>query len=262
MYGRFTFLACGVLWLCFAGVAGAADVDIRPLDGAPPHIDAVVDSVWSNATIQYITKVISGSNPSSPSDSSGSWRMLWDSKYLYVLVDVNDDSLRNDSSQSNSWEDDSAEVYIDGNNSKGASTDENDYQYCIRWNTVVETPRENFHQPASLQGVEYAVTNTTTGYRFEIKLPWATLIGKSPRGGQLIGVDVFINDDDDGGDSREAQLSWHAATGDGWNTPSMWGTAYLIPSKKAGAPDAGGWSIVRRHMGDSWLDAGRDGCNA
>jgi len=257
MCKRLIYLVSFVLVLGLAGTASGvhpgADLDIPVPEGPSPVIDGIIDDAWSIASIQYITRHISDSAPSSDADCSGSWRMLWDGDYLYVLVDVNDEALYNDTAFANSWQDDSVEVYFDGNNSKGGSTDQDDYQYCFRWGPEVEpTPREYFHSPGSLEGVKYAVITTDDGYLFEIGLPWSTLIGGPPAGGQLIGVDVFINDDDNGGDSRETQLSWHATEGTGWNTPSMWGTAWIIPGRKASGPKPANGVLHQ----DTWANLG------
>ncbi|MFB0555068.1 MAG: CBM9 family sugar-binding protein [Phycisphaerae bacterium] len=248
-----------VLVLAFAGITSAvnpdADIDIPSPEGDSPVIDGIIDDVWSLASTQYITILVSDSAPSSDADCSGSWRTLWDGDYLYVLVDVNDEALYNDTALANSWQDDSVEVYFDGNNSKGDSTDEDDYQFCVRWSTEaseVEQLREYFHSPDSLVGMKYAVVTTDDGYLFEIGLPWSTLIGGPPEGGQLIGMDVFINDDDNGGDSRETQLAWHAPEGIGWNTPSMWGTAWIVPGRKASGPKPTNGAIVE----DTWANLG------
>ena len=248
-----------VLVLAFAGIASAvnpdADIDIPSPEGDSPVIDGIIDDVWSLASQQFITTTVNGSDPGGPSDLSGSWWTLWDGDYLYVLVDVNDEVLFNDTALGSSWQDDSVEFYFDGNNSKGDSTDEDDYQFCIRWSpqaNVAEQLREYFHSPDSLEGFVYAVTTTDDGYLFEVGLPWSTLIGGPPEGGQLIGVDVFINDDDDGGGSRETQLAWHAVEGIGWETPSMWGTAWIVPGRKASGPKPTNGAIVE----DTWANIG------
>jgi len=192
-----------------------------------PVIDGFVDDVWSFSTEQSINVHINADPPSGATDCSGTWRALWDWEYLYLLVEVKDEMLLHDSTYDRSWEDDSVEVYVDGDNSKRISVDENDHQYCFRWYTQVETPRAHHHGEPSLEGVEYAVDTNSNGYLFEIRLPWVSIMGKQPSAGQLIGIDVFINDDDDGG-SRDTQISWYATDGTGWNTPSMWGTGLLV----------------------------------
>jgi hypothetical protein len=258
MSKKLIYFVSFVLVLGLAGIASAvnpgADIDIPVPEGDSPIIDGIIDDVWSIASQQFITIPIDGSQPA-PADCSGSWRMLWDGDYLYVLVDVNDEALHNDTALANSWQDDSVEVYFDGNNSKGASTDEDDYQFCIRWSTEAseaEQLREYFHSPDSLEGMKYAVVTTDDGYLFEVGLPWTSLIGGPPEGGQLIGVDVFINDDDDGGDSRENQISWHAPEGVGWNTPSMWGTAWIVPGRKASGPKPNNGAVLV----ETWANLG------
>lgn len=209
------------------GADTGPDVDVEiPSAEAPPILDGVVDDIWSLCTEQPITVTLSGAPPKSPSDCSGSWRALWDPENLYVLVDVKDEALFNDSSRNQSWQDDSVEVYVDGDNSKGFSVDNNDHQYTFRWNTVAEEPRAYHHGAPSLIGVEYAVATTGHGYLFEIKLPWMSIRGVPASFGELIGIDVFINDDDNGG-NRETQIAWHTTDENGWQTPSMWGTALL-----------------------------------
>lgn len=201
----------------------ARDFD-TPKAATPPTIDAKVDEMWANASVQYISTVADGTAPSSPLDCSGSFRVMYDSGSLYMLVDVNDEALVQDSDAAQGWLDDRVEIFLDGNNSKDAAQDTTkDCQYCFRWNhAVVETPVEWYRSPDSLVGVKYAVTNTSTGYRMEIQLPWSVAIGGQPSEGQSIGIDVMINDDDDGGD-RDCQMSWHGAA----HVPSSWGTGLI-----------------------------------
>jgi hypothetical protein len=204
-----------------------ADVLIPSPNAAMPVIDGVIDAVWSFSTEQSITHTVMGSRPSGPADCSGTWRALWNWEYIYVLVVVRDEELRADSGILRSWNDDSVEFYIDGNNSKGISVDNDDHQYTFRWNTRVETPRAYHHGEPSLVGVEYAVKTTDDGYLFEIRIPWKSIMGQSPTEGQHIGIDVWINDDDDGGE-RDSQISWFGTNRNGWNNPSLWATGILV----------------------------------
>ena len=226
-----------VLSLAGKTTAQNPDVLIRNPDMAMPVLDGVVDEVWSLSTEQSMGITVSGSAPDSPADCSGSWWALWNWEHLYVLVDVYDETLVQDSDASQGWLDDRVEIFIDGANNKGTSTDENDYQYNFRWNHgAVETPVEWYNPPGSLEGVEYAVVTTGSGYLLEVKLPWLTMIGGSPQAGQLIGIEVMIDDDDDGGD-RDTQVAWYMTTLDDPHNPSLWGTAELVAGNKAGAPN-------------------------
>ncbi len=244
MCRRTIYLTLFVLVLGLAGYVSADEEGVKiPAAGSQqPILDGVVDNVWFLSTEQFLTITLEGSDPSSPDDCSGSWRALWDSEYLYVLIDVNDEALVQDSDAGSGWDDDRIEFFIDGDNSKGTSTDDkNDYQYCFRWNNgEVETPVEWYFRNSTenaLEGLEYAVATTDSGYLFEIKLPWLTMIGGPPQLGQLIGIDVVIDDDDDGG-GRDTQVSWYIETTPPHN-PSLWGTALLVlgADKEAGNPN-------------------------
>ncbi|MHC4147801.1 MAG: sugar-binding protein, partial [Planctomycetota bacterium] len=155
-----------------------------------------------------------------------------------MLVEVNDEALTSDSGGGgNKWNDDSVEVYVDGDNSKATSPDTNDHQYTFWWgNEAYEEPSAIHNGAPSLVDVEYAIKTTDEGYMLEIKLPWMSIMGASPTPGQQIGFDVWINDDDDGGD-RDSQVSWYSTDGNGWQDPSVWAVAVLEASDKAANPN-------------------------
>jgi len=239
MCRKLLFVLSLTVVLSLVGKAPAQDADvlIRSPDLAMPAIDGVMEEVWSYSTEQEITKVTAGSNPSSPADCSGTWRALWDWDHIYVWVEVNDEALDNDSGSGSKYQDDSVEFYVDGDNSKGDTCDENDHQYTCRWNNAeIEEPSAIHNGEPSLVGFEYAIVTTGSGYIYEARIPWMSIMGKSPAAGQLIGIEVWINDDDDGGD-RDSQISWFGTDGNGWQTPSMWATGQLVAGNKAGVPN-------------------------
>lgn len=209
------------------GGAGTRDFEILPADPAPV-IDGEVDDVWAAASIQPIMNTINGAEPSGPDDISGQFRVLYDNENLYALVDVNDDMLVNDTSQT--WQDDSVEFYIDADNEKApAGLGGNRRQYTFGWgDTAIQGTN------TATDGVEHAQVDTATGWRIEIKFPWQSLMGSDAPVGELIGIDSFLNDDDDGDNTRETQVSWHAEDGSGWNTSAQWGTALVATGPSAG----------------------------
>jgi hypothetical protein len=226
--------------LCLAGCISSAraqdvDVQIPFLSGAGPTIDGDVDDIWSLSSAQLVAIVVEGSAPTSPADCSATWQALCNPQFLFVLVDVQDESLMQDSASG--WDDDRVEVFIDGDNSKDTAqnvTALNDYQYNFRWNhAIVEVPIEYYQ--SKVTGVEYAVLTTPTGYRMEIKLPWSTMTGKPAQLGQLIGIDVLVDDDDDGG-GRDSQISWHTPNSPP-HDPRKWGTAILAGAETPTAGD-------------------------
>ena len=210
-----------------------------PRASTAPVIDGSVDSVWSTAPSYAVANVVQGS-VSSPSDLSGSWRALWDTSYLYYLVEITDDALRNDSG-SYYWDDDSIDLYIDADNSKSTSYGANDFEYFFRWNDSVV--HEVKHGATS--GVTFSLVAVSGGYRLEARFPWSTLL-VTPVEGNLVGTDVHVNDDDDGG-SRDAKKAWFTTVDNSWLDPSLFGTVQLVaggpaptatPTHTPGAPTA------------------------
>ncbi|MFC1604139.1 sugar-binding protein [Planctomycetota bacterium] len=183
---------------------------------SPPVLDGQVDEIWAGASTQYFVPL------DDPADGSGSWKALYDSENLYVIVDVTDDSLQNDSD--GSWQDDSVELYFDGGNTKlNTPLAGDDHQYNFAW-TTDEIQGTNID--GATEGIEHAQVDTDTGWRIEIKLPWLSIQGAAPQAGDLIGIDCYYNDDDDGGDSREGKMLGFSVV-EGWNDASQWGTAIL-----------------------------------
>jgi hypothetical protein len=203
------------------------DFDIQKA-ATTPVIDGKAEAVWANATILPVTRRIDGTDPTGPLDASAQFRELYDDTYLYVFVDINDSSLRNDSSSA--YLDDSVEVYIDGDNGKGQSPlAGNNRQYTFGW-TATDIQGTN----TNITGISFAQVNTPTGWSIEIRMPWQSLLGAAAPVGKLIGVDCFYNDDDDGQDTRERQLAWHSTTGADWQIPASWGTALVAPAGPVG----------------------------
>jgi len=252
MFRKLIFVLFFVFMLSFVSGLPAQDVVI-PSPGAMPKLDGRIDEVWFFSTEQSIDTSQVGSAPSSPADGSGTWRALWDWENLYVLVEVNDDSLTADSGGgTNKWNDDSVEIYVEGDNTKASSPDENDHQYTFWWGNEVWAEPSALHNGApSIVGVEYAVVTTADGYLLEVKLPWMSIMGKAATPGQEIGFDVWINDDDDGGD-RDSQISWYSTDGNGWQDPSVWAVAVLEASDKAANPTPADGAM----HGETWASLG------
>jgi len=186
----------------------------------PVVVDGKAEALWSEARQYKIGNVIYGS-PSNDEDFSASYKAVWDEKNLYVLVDVTDENLKNDSDEF--YLDDCVEVFIDADNSKSGSYGDNDYQFHFGWAEANPSMGESQHNQT--EGVEFAVRRADAGYRVEIKFPWATL-GVEPSAGKKIGLDVHVNDDDDGGD-RDTKLTWRGKEDNAWQNPSVLGTAEL-----------------------------------
>ncbi|MGB8434535.1 MAG: DUF2341 domain-containing protein [Burkholderiales bacterium] len=199
-----------------------------PFAGGTVTIDGNgAEAGWASAAANAITTQVLGSTISGPADLSGAWKALWDSTNIYVLVAVSDNQRWNDSGGGvNFWADDSVEIYIDAtNNSKALSTyDGNDAQF---WFLVDGTIGIGPGSSLSTAGITRAVVDSGAGYVVETAIPWTTLgYASAPSAGQLIGIDVMIQDDDDGG-TRDDKLSWNSPNDLAWQNPSLFGTGVL-----------------------------------
>jgi hypothetical protein len=198
-----------------AGIPAA----VRPTD-TPPIIDGRADSIWSEIHRQKISNT-AYAPAEGREDLTAFYRAMWDQDNLYVLVNVMDDVLKNDSDEF--YFDDCVEVFIDPDNSKSPNYSDNDYQYFFEW--AQANPQMGESQHSRTDGVEFAVRRTDVGYRVEIRFPWSTL-GTDPAVGKKIGIDVHVNDDDDGGE-RDTKVMWRSVEDNTWQNPRAMGVAEL-----------------------------------
>ena len=190
-----------------------------------PVIDGTIDPVWSGANQYPIQNVIIGSAVPA-ADLSASYRALYDATNLYLLVTVSDETLINDSGTS--WYfDDGVELFVDGDHSQGASYDANDFQFGVRWsdgNTIIA----GANSAPVPTGAVASLASAPGGYRLEMRLPLSGL-SINPTAGYQFGLEVQVNDDDDGGD-RDTKISWHSLDDNTWMYPSQFGSVALSSS--------------------------------
>ena len=196
-------------------VSAEPNVAVAQYTATPPPIDGTSTSpVWdAAATYTYQHKNL-GNSP-----DTGTFKLLWDSNYLYVLATIMDGTPYQSTSV---WNGDSVEVYIDANDSKPTSYGANDFQYAFPWNGTTIT--ESKHN--ATQGVLFAQTNISGGYQMTMALPWSTLQVASPADGYFIGFDTMVNDADPA-NTLIGKLAWWATTNNSWNDPALFGNAVL-----------------------------------
>ncbi|MGG1516595.1 sugar-binding protein [Paenibacillus oryzisoli] len=179
---------------------------------SPLSINGILDeSVWSMG--QSASKVVQG-----VTDNTVTYGALWDDKYLYVGVKVLDGNLYNDS-LTDSFDDDSVELFIDADHSRGITYDLKDWQLRKRYNDT-----GLFEKLNETVGVKHAWSAIAGGYAIEMAIPWINL-GITPAAQLSIGFDIAVNDDDNGG-VREGQLVW-SGTADNWQNTSALGDLTL-----------------------------------
>ncbi|MBN1925139.1 MAG: lamin tail domain-containing protein [Prolixibacteraceae bacterium] len=196
-----------------------AQTDLQiPSTDTPPLIDGIMDDVWGTGNGYNLENYLAGSAVSS-TDFSAYFKTLWDADNLYVLVDVTDDVKIYDSGEV--WQDDAVEVYIDINNDKQTSYGADDVQYSFRWNDF-----SVYSNNGRTDGVQFSISGSTNGYLLEVSFPWETLGLNVPKAGDMLGFDVHVHDDDDGGE-RDTKKGWFTSEDQSWNNPSLFATAML-----------------------------------
>lgn len=173
------------------------------------------------------------------------WKAMYDDEYLYLLVySVND--LHNQHDSQDAWDDDDLNIYWDGNNSKGSSYDGvDDFHVLIPFLSSNGDQNVNGRR---LQGSESANLPSGNDLRFATKIHaigggdsydyhdvYEVRIKLSKAKieiGRPFGIDIHLDDDDDGGD-RDQKWGWYHKSRNGsdvdgtYKKPSLMGTAIL-----------------------------------
>ncbi|MBQ9809464.1 MAG: endo-1,4-beta-xylanase [Ruminococcus sp.] len=194
-----------------------------------PAIDGVIDDIWADAPVINIDKYSMGSG------ATGTAKVLWDSRNIYVLAEVKDPVLSKASS--NTYEQDTVEIFLDENNHKSTSYESDDIQCRVNYDG-----EKSVTDGLSTDAFKSAAAKTADGYLIEFAIP-STLGGFTS--GQVVGFDAQINDDGDGQGKRTSISNWYDLTGMGYTDVSGLGLLKLTGE----APEAE----------DVWGDADGDG---
>jgi hypothetical protein len=198
-------------------VAGA----VREFENAP-IIDGIMDFGWFDKVNYSLNKQMWGGNGiSGSSDLSAYFKIGMDQDNLYVFVDVTDDALYADSETNENWKDDKVEIYVDFGNDKLNEYGDDDHFYGF-----VHDDETFYFGPGSATGATFAEGSKNNGYMIEVSIPWST-IGGIPEFGDFIGIEVMVNDDDNGGD-RESKIAWTDDSDNSWNNPSLFGELQVL----------------------------------
>ena len=185
----------------------------------PLQVDGIKEGLYTGAENQ-ITKLIDGA-VDDRNDLSGSWTAAYTDQALYLLLEIRDDSLVS-TSEANQMTD-AVELYFDGNNAAGDTSDTDDRSFLITYGdeatlTNLTTGEED--------GSEAIFLDTDGGYVLEIAIPWS-LIGVTPVDSLRIGFDVQVDDVDLGDDNQGGKLAWSASIDSAGVQPSLLGELAL-----------------------------------
>jgi hypothetical protein len=155
---------------------------------------------WQNVpSLSLITPddVVTGSS-SSNNDASLIFKALWDSDNIYIAADVTDDVITSDD-PTQGWRDDSVEVYFDGNHDSTGPTQPDDFRPRL-------FPDGTWEDDLTAgKSATLAAQSKPGGYILEAIIPYSSLGNIIPAADKILGFDLQMNDDDDGG-SNDAVL--------------------------------------------------------
>ena len=215
----------GLVILRYTGDGSSAALDSLQT-AFPPVIDGDL-SDWANVAVVTLNAAsvsrLIGIEPSTL-DLTGYVRSVWTPTTLYVSFHVLDNRIVTDSADV--WEDDEVEVALDAQHD-GAWTSPYDKQY-----TLVADGRKSIggtlggnHQVAVRQGIR--------GWDAEIAIPWTDLGPQQLAAGRVLGLNLGLIDDDDGG-GNDSQLVWTGTRT--WAVEPTWGVLNLLPQSTPVTP--------------------------
>ncbi|MFV9568464.1 endo-1,4-beta-xylanase [Thermoanaerobacter mathranii] len=146
----------------------AVDRQVISVSQGSPVIGTNIDKIWSTEKWFYANNFVKNLN-----GATAKFKLLWDAKNLYVLVQVDDTTPSKN---------DSIEIFVDKN--QGSMSQTEIKHYTIRRDNSGNTDILNY------------VQEETNGYVVQMAIPIDDL---NPQIGTKIGFDIKVNDDKGGG---------------------------------------------------------------
>lgn len=192
-------------------------------------VDGVVDAAWASAPVIETAKRVEGD----AAGATATVRTLWRDNVLYTLFEVEDPEI--DTSNSDPWNRDGVEIFLDLGNTKSGAYGPNDTQIRITVDGDVTFGTGNEAAQRS-RLLASATSRTDGGYIVEAAID---LVGQSGGqsdvplggGGTFQGFDAQVNDARGG--SRFAVHTWAEPTGTGYQSTSRWGVVHLVDAVTA-----------------------------
>lgn len=175
-----------------------------------PKIDGEIDDIWKEA------QEISTDGEKTTSDiATAKVKLLYDTDTIYVLAKVSDKKEMTENTDP--WECDSIEIYIDENKSQGNSYDSNTVQLRIGADGVMtgDGPAWNNRSAALIS----AVKKVSGGYIVEAAYKFKEAKANP---GSSMGFNVHVNDAELYG-KRKGYSSWNPDQDSSYNNPSRFG---------------------------------------
>jgi PKD repeat protein len=161
------------------------------------------------------------------SDNTATVSLTWDEDNLYFGFDITDTNLQASGTDEDDQLhlDDSVEIYLDTVNDGGAAMQLDDYHFIINLNGALVDDQ------GTGSGKNYSWTSHIN-YTIDLDgmaIPWSD-IGGAPVTGDIIGLDLCVNDLDDPADGRKL-FDWCNLAS--WAVPDGWGDATFMDDNTA-----------------------------
>jgi len=165
-------------------------------------------------SLKEISLVENGDGPDvqcrGENDLSGDLYLGWDSKHLYIAVDVSDDVAHSFSSESEVWKGDGLMIAIDPDLDGGFGYNGKDYVFTQALMAKKPDKEEQDEGDEAEPEGQYAVHRRRdgSGTVYESAIPWKYLARIVPSAGSRFGFNIYVTDDDSGhGASKGLVLS-------------------------------------------------------
>lgn len=152
--------------------------------------------IWNAQKAETIENVANGDH-----GASGEFKAIWSDKYLYIRVQVNDDTP--DTSGTNYHDQDSVEVFINQNHNKPSNYGGGDQHYIINRDNNVTAG-----SGANLSDFRSVVSSDKQGYVVELAIPFQDF---TPAKNDKLGFELQINDSHNSG-IRNYALKWSSTS--------------------------------------------------
>ncbi|MDR1302139.1 MAG: endo-1,4-beta-xylanase, partial [Treponema sp.] len=176
--------------------------------GTPDLADA---AAWSQAPAIPIDRYLMAWQ-----GASGTAKVLWDERNLYVMVNVTNAEMNKASP--NAHEHDSVEIFVDENNGKTPYYEKDDAQYRVNFDNEA-----SFNPSSAALGFESWTSVSGRRYTVSLKIPFRTIAAQE---GDVIGFDAQINGASAQG-ARQSVAIWNDLSGASYQDTSGLGVLML-----------------------------------
>lgn len=227
---KFTSFAIAALMVTALSFSASAANSFEAASGTPT-IDGKMDDAYKAAQEIAINVKFAGDG-----NTSGTARVLWDSKNIYVFFDITDPVLSESANTSQYYQTDSVEFFIDLSGTPGDITTINAGQWTAQApidGAAGDWQGRGKHRDTNVGDASYKAVKTDKGYALEMQIPWGA--DYTPAVDAEIGVAFHINSDEDGKDGREGEYFAGTNQDTAWSTSANYDKLTLT-SKKYEAP--------------------------